>query len=124
MPRFRAGQLDRRLTIERRERARDPSTGELIETWVIMGQIWAEKLTERGIQRYAAQQLLNEVETGWSMRWDPGLLDMTPDGHRVSENEHHFTVVQLVEIPRRQGIVVLGKARAEGLTVDGQVPEQ
>jgi head-tail adaptor len=123
MPRFRAGQLDRRLKIEKRVLTRDTTTGELVESFVLLGEIWAEKLNERGIQRYAAQQLINEVETGWSMRWDPGLLDMTPDGHRVSENEHHFTVVQLVEIPRRQGIVVLGKARGEGLTVDGQVPD-
>lgn len=124
MPHFRAGLLDRRIGIDKRVRTRDAATGELVESWVRLGEIWAEKLTERGIQRYAAQQLLNEVETGWQMRFDPGLLDLTPDEHRLVENEHHFTVVQIVEVQRRQGIAVLAKARAEALTVDGKAPEQ
>lgn len=124
MPTFRAGNLDRRIGILVRERARDASTGELVETWNLLGEVWAEKLTERGLQRYVAERLVNEVETGWQMRWDPGLLDLTPDGHRVTENSFEFTIISQAEIGRRQGIVILAKARAEGLTADGRAPAQ
>lgn len=98
MTHFRGGLLDRRIGIDVRVRTRDPKTGELVETWPRLGEVWAEKLDERGIQRYVAQQLVNEVQTGWQLRFDPGLLDLTPDGHRLIENGHEFTILQIVEI--------------------------
>lgn len=112
--------FDKRVQILVRSRVRDPSSGELVETFVALGKpLWASMLEGRALERYTAQQKVAEVSHGWRFRFAPGLLTLTPDQHRLRYNDQEFEIHGCLEIQRRQGVVVLSMARAEGLTAVG-----
>lgn len=112
--------FDKRVQVLVRSRVRDPSSGELVETFVALGKpLWAAMVEGRALERYTAQQKVAEVSHGWRLRWSPGLLTLTPDQHRLRYNDQEFEVHGCVEIQRRQGVVVLTMARTEGLTALG-----
>lgn len=112
--------FDKRIQLLRRGRVRDPSSGELVEAFAPLGRpLWAELVEGRALERYASQQKIAEVSHGWRLRWAPGLLTLTPDEHRLRYNAQEFEIHGVLEIQRRQGVVVLSMARAEGLTAQG-----
>lgn len=120
---MRSGKLDKKVQVQRRTKVRDPASGELVETWANLGlPLWAEKLEGRPLERYAAQQKIAEISTGWRLRWAPALITLTPDDHRLVYGSQTFDIKGLVEIQRRQGVVVLAMARGEGLTALGVAP--
>lgn len=120
---MRAGKLDKLIVIRRRTRTRDPASGELVETWAPLGPAISAELVEgKALERYASQQKIAEVSVAFRLRWAPGLLTLTPDEHRISYGQFDYDVKGLVEIQRREGVVALCGARAEGLTAVGQAP--
>jgi head-tail adaptor len=118
---MRAGRLDKRVTIQRRTRTRDPASGELVDGWSDYARnIAAQKLEGRVLERYAGQQLLAVANVGFRLRYFPGLLTLTPDEHRLMYGRQEFLIHGVDEIQRRQGVVVYCSARAEGVTALGQ----
>lgn len=120
---MRAGPLDKLVTIQHRTQTRDQSTGELVDTWTTLGDQWAQKMEGAPLERYAAQQKIAEISTGFRMRYSPALLILTPDEHRLMIGEMIYDVKGVVEIQRREGVMVFTEARTEGLTAIGQPPE-
>lgn len=113
--------FDKRVQVLKRTRTRDPSSGELVEAWVPLGApLWSQMLEGRALERYASQQMVAEVSHGWRLRFAPGLLTLTPDQHRLRYNAQEFEIQGVLEIQRRQGVVVMTTARAEGLTAQGK----
>lgn len=118
---MRAGLLDKRVTIQKRTRTRDTSTGELVDSWSDFARnVAAQKLEGKAAERYLSSQLAAEVTVAFRLRWAAGLLSLTPDGHRLVYNEQEFMIHGVVEIQRRQGVVVACMARGEGLNALGQ----
>lgn len=120
---MRAGKRDKRIVVERRSQVRDRGTGELVETWNPIGELWAEMMQGRAAERYAVSQKIAEVTTVFSVDWSPGLLVITPDEHRVAWNGLTFDVKGCIEIQRRRGVAITVIARTEGLTAQGLEPE-
>lgn len=118
---MKAAALDKRVTILQRARVRDTATGELVDGWAAMppGELWAQMLDVRATERYVASQEIAEVTAAFRLRWSPGLLTLTPDQYRLTWNAFTYNIRGVVEIQRRQGVVVLCSARAEGRTADG-----
>lgn len=113
--------LDKRVTILQRARVRDPASGELVDGWAALppGEIWAQMLDVRATERYVASQEIAEVSAAFRLRWSPALLTLTPDQYRLTWNAFTYNIRGVVEIQRRQGVVVLCSARAEGRTATG-----
>lgn len=123
---MKAAALDKRVGIEVRARSRDASTGELVDSWATSPLapqgLWAQMLDVRSTERYAASQEIAEVSAAYRLRWSPALLTLTPDEHRLTWNGFTFNIRGVVEIQRRQGVVVLCSGRAEGRTARGLAP--
>ena len=123
---MKAAALDKRVGIDKRTRTRDASTGELVDSWTpstaAPNGLWAQMLDVRATERYAASQEIAEVSAAYRLRWSPALLTLTPDEHRLTWNGFEFNIRGVVEIQRRQGVVVLCSARSEGRTARGDAP--
>lgn len=117
---MRGGNLDQRVRIYARRRVRDPSTGEWTETWDLMGEVWAERLDGKALERFATQQKVAEVECGFRMRYAPALMTITPDRHKLAWNGQDFEVLGVIPIQRRQGVAALCVARGEGRNALGE----
>lgn len=114
-------EFDKRVQVLKRTRTRDPSSGEIVEGWAALGKpLWAAMDQGRALERYVSQQKVAEVSHGWRFRFAPGLLTLTPDEHRLRWNAQEFEVHGVLEIQRRQGVIVLSMARGEGLTAQGK----
>lgn len=114
-------EYDKRVQVLKRTRTRDPSSGELVEAWVPLGGLlWAALDEGRALERYASQQKIAEVSHGFRLGFAPALLALTPDEHRIRYNAQEFEIHGVLEIQRRQGVVVLAMARTEGLTAQGK----
>ncbi len=72
--------------------------------------VWARKLTERGVEVFAARITLAKVEIGFAIRWWAGHpLDAR---HRFIYQGKVFNIVSVIESERRTELVVLGVAGA------------
>lgn len=114
-------EYDKRVQVLKRTRTRDPSSGELVESWSPLGKpLWAAMDEGRALERYVAQQKVGEVSHGFRFGFAPGLMTLTNDEHRLRYNAQEFEIHGVIEIQRRQGVVVLAMARTEGLTAQGK----
>ena len=109
---MRAGGLDRQVLIEQRVRPQD-STGELVDTWLPVQRLWAGKRDMRAAERWAADQLVAELATAWTLRWFPGWDQIRPDTHRLVYKDQVFDIHGVREIGRQEGIEIATAARAE-----------
>ncbi len=110
-------EFDKRVQVLKRTRTRDARTGELVETWSKLGgEIWAAMHDGKSLERYVSQQKVAEVSHGWRFSYAAALLALTPDEHRLRYNAQEFDIHGVLEIQRRQGVMVLAMARGEGLT--------
>jgi len=105
---LRSGRLDRRIKLQRKTVVEN-SYGEPIETWVDLATVWAEYLPARSVERYAATQMMAEVDTRWRIRYR---TDLTPID-RLSYAGRLYDVTGVVEMGRREGLEIYSKARAE-----------
>ncbi|HON00634.1 MAG TPA: phage head closure protein [Acidobacteriota bacterium] len=105
---MRSGRLDRRIKLQRKTVVEN-SYGEPIETWVDLATVWAEYLPARSVERYAATQMMAEVDTRWRIRYR---TDLTPID-RLSYAGRLYDVTGVVEMGRREGLEIYSKARAE-----------
>lgn len=120
---MRSALLDKRVHIEKRTRTRDPGTGELVDSWASMGEVWAEMMEGRVLERYTSAQKVAEIDVGYRMRYAPALLTLTPDEHRLRRGDLIYDIKGVVEIQRRRGVIAMCAARTEGLTAQGVPPE-
>lgn len=105
---MRSGSLDRRITLQRKSTVQN-STGEQIETWIDLAPVWASKKDLRGNERFAAQQIMAEVDTQFRIRYRAGLTPID----RVFYAGKYYDVKAVLEIGRREGMDLMAQARAE-----------
>ena len=102
---MRAGQLDRRITIERVTTARD-EYGDPIETWTDLITIDAEKREPRGREFFAAGTVA-EVNTVFVCRHMDVPSLTTQD--RISYDGKDYDIVFVGEIGRREAWEIMAK---------------
>jgi SPP1 family predicted phage head-tail adaptor len=108
---MRAGNLDRRITIQRKVVAQN-DLGEEITTYADVATVWARKLENRGSERFTAQQVVGEAVRTFQFRWSNTVKEIT-DKHRIVFDGRNFDITDVREIGRREGIEVDCYARAE-----------
>lgn len=109
---MRAGKLDRRITIEAKATTRGLS-GEVVESWSPIAVVWAGRRDVRAGERFAADQTIAEVDTVFTVRFAPALVDLRPDLHRVRCEGQTFALHGVAQIGRRVGLELACAARAE-----------
>jgi SPP1 family predicted phage head-tail adaptor len=95
-----AGRLDRRVRLERRTLVQNV-TGEAIEIWVLLAEIWAEKRDLRGREFIAARAEDAEAETFWRIRYRG---DVTPHDTRLVHDGAVHDIVSVAELGRREAL--------------------
>lgn len=101
---MRAGELDRRVTIEQPTETRD-SYGEPVTTWSELATVWASREDMRGQERFTAQQVHSELTTVFRMRY----RDDVTTKMRLKENGVIFDIEEVVETGRREGLEITTK---------------
>lgn len=91
---MKAGQLDQRVTIQRRTMVQNPNTGAMVESWAPLFTCWAAVEPLTGREFIAAQAAVSEVTARIRMRFRPW---MTAED-RVIHNGTIYNIVSLIDV--------------------------
>ena len=108
---LRAGDLDRRITIERYTETRDPFNNP-VKIWQELAIVWAAKTDVSDSERLAAQEVGAEISTRFRIRWSLQVRDIDPKD-RVRFEGRLYDIVGVKEIGRREGLEITAVARPE-----------
>lgn len=109
---MRAGDLDRRVTIQSRVETQD-EFGQPIITWPTVGTFWAQVQQQSGREFFAAQQTVSERRTVFRLRWLEGvtvthrvLYPAEGDGSPPPEPEANaiYNINEVRELGRGEGL--------------------
>ncbi len=92
-----AGDLDRRIQVFKAARSKD-GAGDTIFDWEhpeLKFDRWAKKSDAYGREIKSAQQLVRDVDTVWSLRWDSQSRSISPEAYRFM---HKGTVYEIVSV--------------------------
>ena len=97
---MRAGELDRRVTLQHRELSDADTQGERTETFVTYATVWAKKreVTER--ERFTAQQVQAELDAIFTIRYRNDVLATD----RLICEGRTYNIRPGREIGRREGL--------------------
>lgn len=101
---MRAGRLDRRITIQGKSITQSDS-GEEVVTWGVVATVWAEKIENRGDERFAARQIVGHAVRTFRFRWSDTVSEVSTE-HRIVFDGRSFDITDVREIGRREGIEV------------------
>lgn len=106
MPALRAGDLDRRIVIERPTNEQGAAGG-VDPTWSTFAEVWAQKEPLLGRKYFAAQQVNAQVDTIFRIRWIDG-VDQTM---RLIEKSTGlvFDIMSVQEIGRQDGYEIMAQ---------------
>lgn len=107
---MRAGNLDRRIIIQRRTVTQSDS-GEATETWATLSERPASMTPLDGDERFGGEQLVAAEQVEFVTRWALVLSNLTPldrvvypsSASPVGETEI-YDIIQASEIGRREGV--------------------
>lgn len=109
---MRAGNLDRRVTIQMKgEVGRDPFNNP-IDGWTDIGPIWAAVEHIRDRERWAAQEVGAEATVRFRVRWSSQVAGVSPQD-RVVYDGRTYDIAARKEIGRREGIELTATARVD-----------
>jgi SPP1 family predicted phage head-tail adaptor len=104
---MRAGDLDRRIAIQRFTTEESPS-GEPIQTWTTIATVWAKVDQQTGREFFAASQEVSERKTVFRIRWMPDLTVLDRVVYPATESEPTaasiYDVSEVRELGRQEGI--------------------
>lgn len=106
---IRAGLLDRCIRLERRVDRVDDS-GQVVSDWVLRAEVWARVEPLGGREGFGQQQFVATGDLRFTIRWRD---DVTPLD-RIVYDGREYDIVTVAEYGRREALLVVGQARAEG----------
>lgn len=95
-----AGKLDRRITIQGRSVTQSDS-GQEVVSWTDVATVWAEEVTQRGIERFAVQQTVGHALTTFRIRWST-MVSVVTTKHRISFDGRDYDITDVREPKRRE----------------------
>lgn len=110
---MRAGDLGRRISLERYSLARD-QFNQPLPTWTQFARVWASWRRASANERLAAAQVSALVSDVFEIRWSSGVADLNPKD-RLSFNSRVYNIAEVTEIGRREGLLIRASARADGV---------
>jgi SPP1 family predicted phage head-tail adaptor len=105
---LRAGELDRRVKLERLFAETQPD-GQVVEKYQEVARLWARVEPLGGREGFGQQQFVATGDVRFTIRWRD---DVTPL-ERIVWDGREYDIVSVAEEGRREGLLVVGKARAE-----------
>jgi SPP1 family predicted phage head-tail adaptor len=96
---MRAGDMDRRITIDERTETYSPS-GEPIIVWEPIATVWAEVQQQSGREFFASQQTVSERRVVFRLRWLDGITVL----HRVRYDGREHDIQEVRELGRGVGL--------------------
>ncbi|RJP54170.1 MAG: head-tail adaptor protein [Anaerolineaceae bacterium] len=112
---MRAGALDRRLTIQEKVITQSDS-GEEQVTWSTIATVWAQKIENRGSERFAAQQYVGHSVRTFKIRYSSTVAAVTTE-HRLVYDGVNYDITDVRELGRREGIEIDAYAPSESAVV-------
>lgn len=104
--------MDRRIAIQANTPTRN-DYGEEIEGWSTIATVWAEKIENRGQERFQSAQFIGKEAVSFRFRWSETVKAVTAK-HRVVFDGRIFEIVGGPrELGRREGIEVDCTVRSE-----------
>ena len=94
-----AGDLDRRILVLKARETRD-AAGDTIQHWdppELKFNRWAMKSDAYGREIKSAQQLVRDVDTVWSLRWDSQSRSIAPENFRFMWRGTVYEIVSVSE---------------------------
>jgi SPP1 family predicted phage head-tail adaptor len=114
-----AGQLDRRILIQRKTETRD-TYGQPIPAWTTIGRTrWANYRPMRGTERFASDQFIARQQVEFQVRWAEDLSDLSPMDRIVfpvstsPAASETYEIMAVHEFGRRQMLRILAARRSE-----------
>jgi SPP1 family predicted phage head-tail adaptor len=98
---LRAGELDRRITLERFTATQDPGSGEEVQAWDTLATVWASKKDISDGERFAASEVQAAISTRFVIRYSSQVADLNAKDRLVCEG-HTYQVVGVKETGRRR----------------------
>jgi head-tail adaptor len=115
----RAGELDRRIAIERRTDTIDDH-GQPIPTWARIGKVrFSKKHQMRGYERFANEQYVGREQNEFWVRWTTDLEDISSEDRIVCPPQSNppasaiYEIMAVHEIGLREGLKILTARRSE-----------
>jgi SPP1 family predicted phage head-tail adaptor len=108
---MKAGELDRRISIEDRF-VTNSDSGEEIITWLPLITVWAKKVEAKGSERFAGQELFGAAVKTFHIRWS--LLSSTiTTKHKLIHDGRTYDITDVREIGRREGLEIDAYTKSE-----------
>jgi head-tail adaptor len=107
-----AGRLDRRVKLQKLVESQSDS-GAVVETPHLVATVWAEKIPERGTERFAEDQVQGWAVVRWRLRWFQENLEDPTVKWQLVEGQRVYDVQEVREIGRREGWEFVTRCRAE-----------
>jgi SPP1 family predicted phage head-tail adaptor len=98
-----------RILIERPEEVRS-ATGAVSTTWGQVADVWARRLTEKGVEAFTGSALLGKVEVGFAIL-NPTMFTVD-EKMRVTYKGRIYSLASAVETIDRKELILLGTAGA------------
>lgn len=105
---MRAGQLDRRITIESQSVAAN-SFGEEIPTWGTLVTVWAQALPLRDVETYQSDQFDAQRWVKFRIRWRSDVT-ITEKCRLLHDDGQYYNITGVSELGRREGLELLAYA--------------
>lgn len=103
------GRMTERITLQAPTQSKGAGGG-AVTTFAPLRTVWARKLSERGVETFAARLTLAKVEIGFAIRyWTGHPLDAR---HRFIYQGKVYNIVSAIESERHTELVVLGVSGA------------
>lgn len=105
--RLRAGELDRRITIQRLSVTRG-NLGEELKGWTTVATVWAKVEVDAGGEEFRALQRTASQTARFTIRYRAGI---SPKDHRVVYQGRVYEIEDVAEPDRIKTLVLTGYAR-------------
>ena len=103
---MRAGNMDRRITIEKNTPTRS-ATGEEKENWTTLATVWAEVNSVGGGERFRGAHIVAEATTSFVIRHRTDVTEKM----RIQFDGDDYDIHVISEIGRREGLVIQASRR-------------
>lgn len=103
---MRAGELDRRITIESRTESRS-TTGAATYTWATLATVWAKVKPVRGQEYFAASQVNAQVDAIFTIRYRADITRTM----RISYGGEYYDIQDIAELGRGEGLELYARVQ-------------
>ena len=100
-----AGQLDRRVTLQRQSVATDDGYQTVPGAWADLASVWARFIPLTGSERAAASQTQAFGQANWEIRKDSSWADLNAKDRLLDSHGRVFNIINVTE-PRREFLFV------------------